>query len=242
MTGGLVPTLVPALVLPATSEISRARRKVPQRPLPVARLIRAREHATVCGLSAVDCHGGIADRVVTQPSAGSPATDSGLRVTEGLFTVLADAHGQLAVSIRGRVVHRRASHADNPGNSALACSLAQTVHSGGSSRRGLRQTGSRMSRSGNRLPQAFGVQGALIEEWNQMFSLKLRGRVIAARPRMTRRGTVESGYQLGWIGQDSGSGVAGYSDDAEPRLLAGVQVSVRVTPKCSVTTSPRAAT
>jgi bifunctional DNA-binding transcriptional regulator/antitoxin component of YhaV-PrlF toxin-antitoxin module len=103
VTGSLVPTLVPALALPARSDVSRSPRTAARRPLPLGRLINARQRSTVYGLTAVDGRGRVADHTVTQALGWAPGDRLTILVTKGLITVTADTDGQLAVSGQGRV-------------------------------------------------------------------------------------------------------------------------------------------
>jgi hypothetical protein len=96
MTASLIPTLVPALALPARSNHTRSPRTGSRRPLPVAVLIAPRVRSTVYGLAAVDARSRVADQLVVQAlgwQRGAPLTT---RMTGGLIVVTATEDGQLA--------------------------------------------------------------------------------------------------------------------------------------------------
>src|SRR4051794_12792138 len=95
--------MVPSLALPAAPDVFRSPRTAARRPLPLGRLIHARQRSTVYGLTSVDRRGRVADQFVTQALGWAPGDRLTIRVTKGWITVTADADGRLAVSGQGRV-------------------------------------------------------------------------------------------------------------------------------------------
>jgi bifunctional DNA-binding transcriptional regulator/antitoxin component of YhaV-PrlF toxin-antitoxin module len=103
MTGSLAVTLVPSLALPKRPEAPSSIRVDQSRRLPLARLVEARARSTVYGLTAVDVHGRLADRVVVKALGWRPGDPLCLQVTASVIIIVADPGGALTVSGQGRV-------------------------------------------------------------------------------------------------------------------------------------------